>query len=141
MKELKDIHAMLVRMSNNLQQSQVQRKAREEELKGQGKISDLEKLSLLKQQLYRDARDGKNTTEIRKAIKVIRSEYETNRPRNIDKYNSIVINLATISILILISPIFDNAYRNCYRTQSTFCNQIQQFNSTIDRYFYGDRTK
>ncbi len=129
---------MLVKLSSNLEQSQAQRKVREDELKEQGMVSDLEKLSLLKQKLYRDARDGKDTTEIIKAIKIIRNEYEINRPRNIDRHNAIVIKIATILLTLLAVSIFNNAYNHCYRTQSTFCKQTEQFNRLIDRYFYGN---
>ena len=139
MEDFKIIQAILVKMSNNLEQSQVQRKAKEQELKEQGKIPDLEKLSLLKQQLYRDAREGKDTTEIVKAIKTIRSDYEIDRPRIIYRHNKLVDSVLYSILLFLAFTVSHDALKNCYRTQSTFCNQIEQLNRTIDQYFYGDR--
>lgn len=138
-KNIQNLHRSLVRMSNNLNRSREQIETRKEELKQQGKVSDLEKISLLKQQLYCAARDGEDTTEIIKAIKTIRGEYEINRPRNIDRHNTIVNKTLVMFLVILASVVVSDASQNCYRTQSTFCNQLAEFNRTIDRYFYGDR--
>lgn len=139
MKELKNIQAMLVIWSNNLKQSQAQVEASKKELKEQGKIPDLEKLSLLKQQLYRDVKEGKDTTEIVKAIKAIRSDYEIDRPRNIRRHNKLVDSVIYTILFFLVLTVSHDALKNCHRTQSTFCNQNERFGRTIYQYFYGDR--
>lgn len=103
-----------------------------------GLVSDDVRLRILKQELFRNARAGKDTKELREAIKLLLSSENINSI-SVTKMNSSVIyfwvNTLMLSSLALLSIVgFTQISINCIGTKSTFCNQVRQVNV----YFYGE---
>jgi len=102
-----------------------------------GLVSDDVRLRVLKQELYRNARLGKDTEELRKAIELFLST------ENIDSISTAKMNFSIInfwlntfllSSLVLLGGLgFTQINTFCSSKQSTFCDQVSQ----IDTYFNG----
>lgn len=104
-----------------------------------GLLPDEEKLRLLKYQLYRDVRTGKDTSELRKTITLLSNEIDRGRSYE----NSFVGLLNQICSLLLIAGAsavlisFLATGLGC-RNQSRFCADTSSISNSITKYFTGE---
>lgn len=101
-----------------------------------GLLPDEEKLRLLKCDLYRDVRAGKDTQELRKAIALISNEIDKDR----DYKDSFVTQLNKACELLIVAAVSTIAVSfiatglGC-RNQSKFCADTANVSNTITKYF------
>lgn len=105
-----------------------------------GLIPDHEKLHMLKQQLYRDSRTGKDTEQLRKTIKLLRNEVTIKNKAQAKSTANIAYTLNQfLNLLIIFGGLYwfaNQIQTKCPRIDSEFCNQ---FHRNVDRYFNGER--
>ncbi|MBE9216297.1 hypothetical protein IQ247_27155 [Plectonema cf. radiosum LEGE 06105] len=104
-----------------------------------GWLPDEEKLRFLKYDLYRNARTGKDTSELRKAINTLSKEIERETAFN----NSLTAQLNTFTNTVLVVGVsaivgsFLVTGLGC-RNQSKFCTDTANISNSIIKYFTGE---
>lgn len=139
MKLSEAIHNGLTNLGNSINNAIEKQIAWNRENRDTGLLPDGEKLRLLKYQLYRNARTGKDTSELRKTIALLSNEIDRDR-----SYENSFVELLnqTCSLLLMAgaSAVFISFLvtgLGC-RNQSKFCADTKNVSSTITKYFTGE---
>ena len=139
MKLSEAIHSGLTNLGNSIDRATDKQLAWKRENREIGLLPDEEKLRLLKYDLYRDVRAGKDTSELRKVVALLSNEIDKDR----DYENSFVTQLNKVCellILITVSTIaisFLVTGLGC-PNQSKFCADTKNVSNTITKYFTGE---
>ena len=139
MKITEAIRDGLTNLGNSIDRATDKQLAWKRENREIGLLPDEEKLRLLKYQLYRDVRRGKDTSELRKTIALLSNEIDRDRSYE----NSFVELLNQVCSLLLMagaSAVFISFLvtgLGC-RNQSKFCADTAIVSNTITRYFTGE---
>ncbi|MGF1674304.1 MAG: hypothetical protein ACFCUV_11565 [Rivularia sp. (in: cyanobacteria)] len=139
MKLAESIYTGLTNLGNGINSAIEKQIAWNRENRETGLLPDDEKLQLLKYDLYRNARTGKDTSELRKAINSLSNEIERETAFN----NSLTTQLNTFinTVLVLgLSGIFVSFLvtgLGC-RNQSKFCGDTANISNSIIKYFTGE---
>lgn len=139
MKLSEAIHNGLTNLGDSIDRATDKQLAWKRENREIGLLPDGEKLRLLKYQLYRDVKTGKDTSELRKTIALLSDEIYKNK----NYENSFVGLLNQVCSLLLMSGAsavvisFLVAGFGC-PNQSKFCADTKNVSNTITRYFTGE---
>lgn len=109
--------------------------ARQKAREDMGFICDTEKLIILKQQLYRTARSGESTSDLRRAIDCIQEGLEAqDRERN--SFNSQLSGITNSLILIafLVTGLSFAITKNCGDYSSQLCRDARVIPNSINSY-------
>lgn len=139
MKLSEAIHNGLTNLGNSIDRATDKQLAWKRENREIGLLPDDEKLRLLKYQLYRDVRAGKDTQELRKTIALLSNEIDRDRSYEssfIGLLNQIIslwllIGVSTIAVSFLVTGL------GC-PNQSKFCADTANVSNSITKYFTGE---
>ncbi|MGB7375009.1 MAG: hypothetical protein WA959_00325 [Rivularia sp. (in: cyanobacteria)] len=139
MKLSEAIHNGLTNLGNSIDRATDKQLAWKRENREIGLLPDGEKLRLLKYELYRDVRAGKDTQELRKTIALLSNEVDRDRSYEnsfVGLLNQIIslwllIGVSTIAVSFLVTGL------GC-PNQSKFCADTKNVSNTITRYFTGE---
>lgn len=100
-----------------------------------GAITDREKLIILKQQLYRDARSGKDTTNLRSTIYCIQDGLNA-ESREINSFNAQLTGFShsLLLIAVLATGLSYAIAANCGSHSSQLCRDARVIPDAIARY-------
>ena len=139
MKLSEAIHNGLTNLRNSIDRATDKQLAWKRENRETGLLPDEEKVRLLKYQLYREVRAGKDTSELRKTIALLNDEIE--RDRDYEKSFGgfldsacrlwLLMGASTICISLLVTG-FGCPF------QSKFCADTSNVSNTIIKYFVGE---
>ena len=139
MKLSEAIHNGLTNLGNGIDRATDKQLAWKRENREIGLLPDEEKLRLLKYQLYRDVRAGKDTQELRKTIALMSNEIDRDR-----SYENSFVGLLnqTCSLLLMASVSavivsFLVTGLGC-PNQSKFCADTKNVSNSITKYFTGE---
>lgn len=139
MKLSEAIHNGLTNLGNSIDRATDKQLAWKRENREIGLLPDGEKLRLLKYQLYRDVKTGKDTSELRKTIALLSNEIDRDRSYE----NSFVGLLNQICSLLLMAGAsavivsFLVTGLGC-PNQSKFCADTANVSNSITKYFTGE---
>ena len=139
MKITEAIYLGLTNLGNGIDRAVDKQIAWNKENRETGLLPDEEKLRLLKCELYRDVRAGKDTQELRKTIALISSEIDKDR----DYENCFATQLNKVCELLILMAVSTIAVSfiatglGC-PNQSKFCAGTANVSNTITRYFTGE---
>lgn len=139
MKLSEAIHNGLTNLGNSINRATDKQLAWNRENRDTGLLPDEEKLRLLKYDLYRDVRAGKDTSELRKTIALLSNEIDRDR-----SYESSFIKILnqTCSLLLMagasaVIVSFLVTGLGC-PNQSKFCADTKKVSNSITKYFTGE---
>lgn len=139
MKLPESIYTGLTNLGNGIDRAIEKQIAWNRENRETGLLPDEEKLRLLKYDLYRDARAGKDTSELRKAINILSKEIERETAFSSSLTNQ--LNTFTNTVLVVgVSAIVGSFLvtgLGC-RNQSKFCADTANVSNSITKYFTGE---
>lgn len=139
MKIREAIYLGLTNLGNGIDRAIDKQVAWNRENRETGLLPDEEKLRLLKYDLYRDVRAGKDTQELRKAINLLSNEIDRSRAYE-DSLITQVNRVCNLLIVIAVSTVvisFLATGLGC-RNQSRFCADTARISDSITKYFTGD---
>lgn len=139
MKLSEAIHNGLTNLGNSIDRATDKQLAWKRENRETGLLPDEEKLRLLKYQLYRDVRTGKDTSELRKTIALLSNEIDRDRSYE-SSFAGLLNQICSLWLLIGVSTIavsFLVTGLGC-PNQSKFCADTANVSNSITRYFTGE---
>jgi biopolymer transport protein ExbB/TolQ len=103
-----------------------------------GLIPDTEKIRMLKQELYRRAQVGADTTELSRAIRVLSDELQrdlTRRNSLAKQLDDIAKSAILIGLVATVASYLTGLSGYCTNRNSQFCSQTQVIPRLINSYF------
>ena len=139
MKLSEAIHNGLTNLSNGIDRIKEKQIEWDRENLETGLLPDTEKLRFLKCKLFRDARAGKDTSELRKTITILSNEIDRDRSCEssfLGLLNQtcslwLLIGVSTIAVSFLVTGL------GC-PYQSKFCADTANVSNSITKYFTGE---